>query len=148
MEGNLVFNVVVYLWSTSVVNSTATHHHLFSMSKHLQGFCLKVVLDDKWCCYPAKQCNKGWGNKRRRGCVFPVVCVTILSHVRIAQSPLWHKYEHKTEWSCKSTLVVLCRFNKVLEHRHILGSHIVQWPMQRKQLFYIKIRIFSDDICD
>lgn len=88
VEENLVFNVVVYLWSTSVVNSTATLHHLFGMSKHLQGFFVKVVLDDNWCCYPAKQYNKGWGNKRRRGCLSPVVCLTIFSHVLIAQSPL------------------------------------------------------------
>lgn len=150
VEGNLVLNVVVYLWSTSVVNSTATLHHLFSMSKHLQGFCVKVLLDDNWCCYPAKQYNKGWGNKRRRGCVFPVVCLTILSHVLIAQSPLLAPAQAETQSSCKSTLAVLCwsRFNRVWEHRHVLGFAML---IKQETTFYIKTsnsKICSDDVCN
>ena len=81
------------LWSTLFFffffsrNGTATPPHLLSMSQHAQGFCVKVVLDDNWCRRLTKQYKKGWGNKRRRGCVSPVVCLTILSHALIAQTP-------------------------------------------------------------
>lgn len=79
---------LVYLCSTVKNKLHSYPLHLFNVSQHSQGFRVKVVLDDNRCCCLTKQYNKGWGNKRRRGCVSLVVCLTILSHALIAQSPL------------------------------------------------------------
>lgn len=82
---------LVRLWSTLFIffsrSGAASPPHLLSMSQHAQGFCVKVVLDDNWCRRLTKQYKEGWGNKRRGGCVSPVVCLTILSHALIAQTP-------------------------------------------------------------